>query len=81
MLGGFKSSHWYLGLTDEGSEGVWRWVHTNATTKYTAWSKGQRQPEGGTSQNCVVYSYADSFHWHDIGCAAECSTICKKRVQ
>ncbi|XP_053381731.1 perlucin-like protein [Mercenaria mercenaria] len=76
MLGRMKPSSWFIGLTDQGTEGVYRWVGTNITAEYTAWSSSE--PSGVTHENCVFYHGSDSFHWHDIPCSSKSSSICKK---
>ncbi|XP_060574347.1 perlucin-like protein [Ruditapes philippinarum] len=76
MLGRSKSSpHWLLGLTDQGSEGKWKWIDTSAPATFIKWARGQ--PEGRTRQNCVVYSSSASYHWHDTECTKRYPFICK----
>lgn len=47
--------HYYIGFSDEETEGEWKWV-TGEAVEYTNW--GENQPDnratGGASQNCAV---------------------------
>ncbi|XP_060590050.1 perlucin-like protein [Ruditapes philippinarum] len=76
MLDRLKSSApWLMGLTDQCSEGKWKWIDTSAPATFIKWAPGQ--PEGLTKQNCVVYSISDTNRWHDVHCSSKNSVICK----
>ena len=68
-------SHSYfvmIGYTDEGTEGVWRYIHSGKPVTYTRWNPGR--PRGGEKENCaqiwtasgaggwLMYDYFCSYH-------------------
>ena len=63
-------SYW-LGLSDFGHEGTWRWQESHDVPAYTNWASGQ--PEGGTSQNCAFKTFFKTPNehgkWHDDYCS------------
>ncbi|XP_060590046.1 perlucin-like protein [Ruditapes philippinarum] len=77
MLGRFKSNnHWLNGLTDQSTEGKWKWIDTNAPARFIKWAPGQ--PQGRTVENCVGFFLSDRYQWHDLSCTNKYSFICKK---
>lgn len=63
------SYDFFIGLSDLGHEGRYRWLWSGAEAKYFAW--GGVDPDGGLGQACALmfgqiplYDYA----WADIGC-------------
>ncbi|XP_060590048.1 C-type lectin domain family 4 member D-like isoform X2 [Ruditapes philippinarum] len=68
MLGRFKPSYsWLIGLTDQSTEGIWKWIDINAPARFIKWAPDQ--PQGHTGENCVGFFQSDSYQWHDIPCA------------
>uniref|UniRef100_A0AAA9RVQ7 C-type lectin domain family 4 member F n=1 Tax=Bos taurus TaxID=9913 RepID=A0AAA9RVQ7_BOVIN len=77
----FTSSvyHW-IGLTDHGTEGHWRWTDGTAFDRARSrafWA--ENQPDNwqhgiGQSEDCVQMQQK----WNDISCSTLCRWICKK---
>ncbi|MCA8963231.1 MAG: hypothetical protein H6838_13365 [Planctomycetes bacterium] len=66
----------WIGYTDDGSEGTWRWVD-NSTTTYTAWAPGQPDNQGG-AENWAALSPASPLplgangSWLDLNSTFAC---------
>uniref|UniRef100_A0A8C4ZYI1 C-type lectin domain-containing protein n=1 Tax=Gadus morhua TaxID=8049 RepID=A0A8C4ZYI1_GADMO len=58
----------WLGATDEASEGLWRWVDgTVLSADNPSWFSGK--PDGGKDKNCLRNSWEDTnFKWMDERC-------------
>ena len=50
---------WWSGATDVGREGYWYWTHSLTPVGYFVW--GASQPDGGTVQNYMCFSYAYDY--------------------
>ncbi|XP_040892082.1 asialoglycoprotein receptor 1-like [Toxotes jaculatrix] len=69
----------WIGLTDEGVEGHWKWVDgTPLTTAF--WSKGQPNSYDGRNQDCVEFWHRATGRgdWNDENCNVEQNWICEK---
>ncbi|XP_049428848.1 CD209 antigen-like isoform X1 [Epinephelus fuscoguttatus] len=68
----------WIGLTDEGIEGQWKWV--DGTTLTTAfWDKGQPNSYDGRNQDCVEFWHraTGTGAWNDENCDLEQNFICE----
>ena len=68
--------HWWIGLTDNVEEGIWRWDHSGGVATYFNWHSGQ--PSGGNGQHYALLYYYDNYEWHDwtgTNCYALCQFI------
>ena len=75
----------YIGLSDEATEGDWRWVngHQAKLEDVTLWRVGE--PNGGRRQNCAVVHFHDSsgisgFLVFDQGCSFGRYAVCEKLI-
>jgi hypothetical protein len=59
------SVRYYIGGTDEGSEGQWYWI-TGEPWGFASWGPGE--PNGGTNENCIEYQPVGVAQWNDITC-------------
>ncbi|XP_074550098.1 uncharacterized protein LOC141807788 [Halichoeres trimaculatus] len=69
----------WIGLSDEGVEGQWRWV--DGTPLATAfWGKGQPNSHKGKEQDCVEFWHraSGSGEWNDESCDIVQNFICQK---
>ncbi|XP_030643559.1 C-type lectin domain family 4 member F-like [Chanos chanos] len=73
----------FIGLTDDVTEGEWKWVDGTAlTTGY--WESGQPNSYRGRDEDCVVIQYNNCCEqlntWHDVPCHDHYHWICEKAL-
>nr|XP_027228912.1 perlucin-like protein [Penaeus vannamei] len=77
-LGGHN---YWIGASDEGHEGDFRWTDGTAVKMGTPfWGDGSDQgqePDGGALIDCVVLMEVDHFFMWDTDCSSEHSVICE----
>ena len=67
----------WIGLSDEGSEGSWKWSNGSSST-HTNWYSGE--PAGGRTENCVIVADFTSYTWIDVPCSRSFyAPICANR--
>lgn len=69
------STRVWLGGTDEGTEGTWRWI-TGEEWGYTSWGAGQPDNAGG-AEHYLELNYGTIGKWNDISATANLSYICE----
>uniref|UniRef100_A0A8B9HSH5 C-type lectin domain-containing protein n=1 Tax=Astyanax mexicanus TaxID=7994 RepID=A0A8B9HSH5_ASTMX len=69
----------WIGLTDHGSEGVWKWVDGSSMTN-GYWRRGE--PNGVGDEDCVESGYNNekNWSWNDLSCTIERRWICERRL-
>ena len=72
-----ENTQWWLGHTDQASEGNWVLSSTGSKMNYTNWNSGE--PTGGTTQNCVRMNV--SGVWYDTDCTKSFRAMCEKALQ
>ena len=65
------NSDFWIGLTDEGSEGRWRWTD-GSQSAWTNWESGQ--PNGGSGANCAGI---EQQKWWDTSCSNTRRFMCQ----
>ena len=61
---------YWIGLSDNVSEGSWRWVESHQEAKYINWWPGQ--PNGDERSNCVFKSVDPEYlGWADYACSLD----------
>ena len=70
----------WIGFTDHGHEGSWKWIDTSVYSSYTNWHMQSSEPNGGYNENCAWMVVGWNGTWNDVQCAANASFICQKRV-
>ncbi|XP_075320679.1 C-type lectin domain family 4 member E-like [Odontesthes bonariensis] len=71
----------WIGLTDSGKKGNWKWVDGTPLTK-SYW--GPSEPNGfeGKTEDCVEIRFHDIENsWNDIPCEDQNFWICEKKVE
>ena len=61
---------YWIGLSDNASEGTWRWMESHQNANYTNWWPGEGQT--GTVTNCAFKSFNPSYlGWGDYDCSMD----------
>ncbi len=69
-------SSWWVGMSDLGAEGDWRWVD-GREAQYDGWARGQPD-DFGRAEDCLeLWPMADGY-WNDADCAIESRYICER---
>lgn len=66
---------YWIGLTDEETEGDWKWSDGSELTEYINWESDE--PTGVNYQNCGGIRHTGA-QWHDRSCTEWKWCICKK---
>nr|XP_045620683.1 low affinity immunoglobulin epsilon Fc receptor-like isoform X2 [Procambarus clarkii] len=80
---GLDRAHYWIGGSDEGHEGDFLWTDgTNVKMGTPFWGDGVndqiQEPDGGTSQNCIVMTQNDHYFFFDSDCNAKAGAICEQ---
>lgn len=60
------TERFWIGFTDQTSEGVWAWVSGDAVT-YSHWNSGEPNSGGGSyEEDYAVINWLTSGHWNDL---------------
>ncbi|XP_025903929.1 hepatic lectin-like [Nothoprocta perdicaria] len=72
-----RNERFWIGLTDENSEGEWEWIDgTDYKSTFTFWKEGE--PNDSSNEDCAhLWGLGQ---WNDVYCSYECYYICEKPV-
>ncbi|KAL4218175.1 hypothetical protein ACF0H5_022911 [Mactra antiquata] len=69
-----QTHSWWMGLTDQDIEGVWKWFDTDTVAAFTDWDPSQPDP---SEEDCGVFWLAFDFKWGDVPCTSSFPPICE----
>ncbi|XP_030198399.1 CD209 antigen-like protein C [Gadus morhua] len=75
------AEYFWLGATDEASEGSWRWVDgTVLSVDNPSWRRGK--PDGGKDKNCLRRDWGQqpNIKWTDESCKANRYGLCEHNL-
>lgn len=74
----FSGHSYWMGLSDDLTEGVWRWLTNGSTPTFTDWQPGQPN-NYHNKQDCAHFYYSFDYKWEDTECTANNLPLCEKR--
>ncbi|XP_037777882.1 perlucin-like protein [Penaeus monodon] len=70
---------YWMGVTDNGHEGDWRFVKTNQVVRLGAPFWWVNSPSEATNKNCAIMQKSVGYYFVDVACnVATYSAICRK---
>ncbi|XP_065454484.1 C-type lectin domain family 4 member F-like isoform X2 [Chrysemys picta bellii] len=79
-----KGEYHWIGLTDRGTEGRWRWVdgteyRADTSRGFWVWNQPDNWDQGiGGSEDCVHIHPLNRNLWNDVNCTEPSRWICKQ---
>ena len=58
--------NWWIGLTDEYSEGRFYWPYSLKEVNFTAWARGPEAPKNDLNLNYVHLSLNADYQWSNV---------------
>ena len=78
-IGSLKHENYWIGLTDQLVEGVFRWNITGPIPTFFDWGRADQPNDENHNQDCVEFYHWDTgIHWNDQGCTHNDFPLCEK---
>ncbi|XP_053391635.1 perlucin-like protein [Mercenaria mercenaria] len=83
FLKGYMGDHlkvrdYWLGMTDELTEGRWKWYGGETVGPYFDWNPGEPQ-DAHSGEDCAIFHHKFHFRWADTSCTSSRSALCELR--
>jgi hypothetical protein len=72
---GSETGRYWIGLSDQASEGTWVWLDDSEAASWTSW--GSSEPHSGTDRNCAQINGAGAGRWQSHNCGDTLPFICQ----
>ncbi|XP_045194370.1 perlucin-like protein [Mercenaria mercenaria] len=79
FLRDFKSADYWMGMTDETTEGIWKWYGTDKNVEYFDW--GPSEPQNAHNEDCAVFGDTIDYTWADVQCATNRKALCEMQSE
>ncbi|XP_060570054.1 perlucin-like protein [Ruditapes philippinarum] len=76
LLRNLEVSDTWTGLSDQRSEGIWRWFNTYNHASMSDWGPGE--PNNLGNEDCVGFYTEKNYHWNDFKCNRKLRPLCEK---
>ncbi len=73
----FAAKRMWIGLTDDGEEGNWRWL-SGAPMTFSAWQPNE--PNDFNGEDCGEL-HADTWSWNDLDCNVALPSVCESPLR
>merc|ERR1712236_66261 len=69
-------ANYWIGLTDEATEGTWKWSESGIVASWTHWHSGEPDSYNG-NEDCAAMINAYSYAWIDDSCDKHFHPLCE----